>query len=162
MPATNQIVLVVFLVLAGSVLIILKLAEPLFAQRRKLSAYNREYGAFGFYAGILMVPFALFMIARPALQKRDRWHEDEKEQMVEKVMESSQILKSMDTDTARLVAECFIEAYTQKYKPSEMREQNKLSEEDIAVITDPIMNICLRKYGFLQHQHVDSGSMHMH
>ena len=159
-PSIYQVILVVLLILIGSLLIIVKLAESSFSRSRTLSAYNKEYGPFGFYGGIAMILLAFFIIIKPALQKSDRWHDDEKEQMVEKVMESSQILKSMDADTARLVAECFIEAYTKKYKPSEMRKQNTLSEEEIAAITDPIMNICLRKYGYLQNQHPDSVSVH--
>ncbi len=159
MPTITEIIIVIVLILLGSLLIILKAAETLFAGKPRLAAWIAEYGSTGFYTGIIMIILAIALVARPAVMHSDRWHEDEKEQMIGKLMESSEILRHMDTDTARMVAECFIDKYTHQYTPSQMKEQNKLTEEQISEITDPIMNDCLRKYGFLQNQHADSLSL---
>lgn len=159
MPSITEITIVILFILLGSLLIILKAAETSFAGKPRLAAWIAEYGSTGFYTGIIMIVLAIALVVRPAVMLSDRWHEDEKEQMIGKLMESSEILRHMDSDTARMVAECFIDKYTHQFTPSQMKEQNKLTEEQISAITDPIMNDCLRKYGFLQNQHPDSLSL---
>ena len=66
---------------------------------------------------------------------------------MEQIINSSNYLKSINPDTARLVSKCFVDKYTEKYTIEDSWKQDKMTQEQIMQITMPIMKECLKQYG---------------
>jgi hypothetical protein len=97
--------------------------------------------------GVLFILGAFSLIIRPVKHNEVSWTTEQKDAMVKKIMESSIFVHGIGSDTARLISECFINKYTSIYTPMQMREQNKLTNEQISKLTNILMTECLKNYG---------------
>jgi hypothetical protein len=150
MSATLHSVLVVVLIILGSALLFFSIfgTEVLKLQNSaKIDQLRSRFISLWLTAGVLLLVGAFSMIVFSGNKYRNAWTKEEKEVMVKKIMESSIFIHGTNPDTARLVSDCFIEKYTSLYTPSQMKEQNKLSTEELAKITNSLMIECLKKYG---------------
>ena len=150
MSAVLHLILVVILIILGSVLLFFSIfgTELLkIKNKEKIGAHRTRYLTLWLTIGSILLVSAFSLIVFSGDRNGNKWTMDQKEAMVKKIMESSIFIHGTGADTARLVSECFIEKYTRIYTPAQMKEQDKLSNEELAKVTSVIMVECLKKYG---------------
>jgi hypothetical protein len=172
MPDFLTIIIIALLIITGSsILLIAIFGGSLITLKGKvkLEVIRRKYNTLLLTVGVLLLLGAFSIIAFSGNHSSNKWTSEEKEQMVRKIMESSIFIHGIGADTARLVSECFINKYTATYTPEQMKEQNRMSNEEISKLTSVIMIECLKKYGLpkinttpLEHGQIQSSAKQMH
>ena len=115
--------------------------------RDKLEILRKKYNTLLLTSGVILILGAFSIMVFPGNLPDNKWTKEHKQEMIKKIMESSILVHGVGIDTARLVSECFINKYTSTYTPMQMREQNKMSNDDISRLASAIMIECLKKYG---------------
>jgi hypothetical protein len=150
MSATLNSIIIIFLIVIGSFLLFISIFGAEFfksMKREKLELLRRKFMTAWLTAGVILLLAAFSLIVFGGDKSGNEWTKEEKEAMAKKIMESSIFVHGTAADTAKLVSECFIEKYTGIYTPKQMKEQNKMSNEELSKITSIIMIECLKKYG---------------
>jgi hypothetical protein len=150
MPDILSITIIFLLIIIGSSLLFFTIFGLEIISSRgndKMEKIRKKYSTLLLTIGVILIIGAFSVIISPANHPDNKWTNEQKEEMIKKIMESSIFIHGIGTDTARLVSECFIGNYTRTYSPLEMREQNKMSNKDISRLTSVIMIECLKKYG---------------
>jgi len=159
MPVVLHLILIVILIILGSVLLFFSIfgTELLkFKNEEKIAVLRSRFLTLWLTIGAIFLVSAFSLIVFSGDKNGNKWTSEQKEAMVKKIMESSIFIHGTGADTARLVSQCFIEKYTSIYTPNQMKEHDKLSNEELAKVTSVIMVDCLKKYGLPK---IDSSSM---
>lgn len=141
-----------YLALLGFGLINPKKDNP--EHQEKMIKWHKKFGGFAKYGGLFLVIYGILNIAFPSLspytidnkKETKNWTIEQKEQLMEQIINSSNYLKSINPDTARLVSKCFVDKYTEKYTIDDSWKQDKMTQEQVMQITMPIMNECFKQY----------------
>jgi len=150
MPLTISTVLTIVLILLGSTILFFTVfgTELLKIKgKEKLEQVRKKFITLWLLAGVIFLAAAFSIIVFYGDKSSNKWTKEQKEDMIKKIMESSIFMHGTGQDTARLVSECFIEKYTAIYTPAQMKQQNKLSNEELSKLTSGMMLECLKKYG---------------
>jgi hypothetical protein len=75
------------------------------------------------------------------------WTSELKLSMKKDILSGSKKLQSMNTDTASIVLDCFVEKYTQQYSVQDYSNIYKLSSIELQKIVNPIMSRCYAESG---------------
>ncbi len=121
----------------------------------KMIKWHQKFGKFMKIGGIALMIWGVFNLIIPSLNpynfdnkdEKKEWTSEQKEQMMQQVINSSNLLKSTNPDTARLVAKCFVDKYTEKYTLEESWKHDKMSQEQMMPIIMPLIQDCLHQYG---------------
>lgn len=145
----NLTLIVLLIILGSSILFFTIFGTSLIniSLSGKLDLVRKKYSTLLLTIAVLMLLGAFSIIVLPSNHAANTWSDEQKEVMIKKIMESSIFVHGIGADTARLVSECFINKYTSSYTPSQMKEQNKMNNNDILRITSELMTECLRNYG---------------
>jgi hypothetical protein len=172
MPNFLTIIVIALLIITGSSILLIAIFGGRLMTLKgkvKLEVVRRKYNTLLLTIGVLLLLGAFSIIAFSGNGSSNQWTSEEKEQMVRKIMESSIFVHGIGADTARLVSECFIEKYTASYTHEQMKEQNKMSNEEISKLTSKFMIDCLKKYGLpkinttpFDHGQIQSSAKQMH
>jgi hypothetical protein len=172
MPSAMSFVIIILLIILGSAILFLSIFGTELLKARgweKLETLRIKFLTVWLTAGVIMLVGAFVLIVFSGDKNGNKWAKEQKEAMVKKIMESSIFVHGTSADTAKLVSECFIEKYTTLYTPKQMKEQNKLSNEELSKLTDVIIIECLKKYGLpkidtssLDDAHKGNATMQMH
>jgi hypothetical protein len=150
MPNILSLIIILLLIIAGSYILLLSIFGARLIMpgiRDKFEQFRTKNNTVFLTLGVILILGAFSLIIYPQHPRENGWTSVQKEEMIKKIMESSIFVHGIGNDTARLISECFIDKYTRTYSPVEMKEQNKMSNEDIARLTSVIMIECLKKYG---------------
>ncbi len=112
----------------------------------RLKVWHKKFDKFFKIAGISVLIIGIFLLITPHPKNED-WTLSQKEQMKEQILNSSNFLKSINPDTADLVASCFVNKYSEKFTLNESWEHNKMTQEQIMELAAPIINECCILYG---------------
>ncbi len=172
MPSVMILVIMILLIILGSTILLLSIFGTELLKARgveKLEALRTKFLTIWLTSGVIMLLGAFAIIVFSGDKNGNKWANEQKEAMVKKIMESSIFVHGTSADTARLVSECFIEKYTAIYTPKQMKEQNKLTNEELSKLTGVIMIECLKKYGLpkidtstIYDAHKGNAAMQMH
>jgi hypothetical protein len=145
----NLTLIVLLIILGSSILFFTIFGTSLIniSLSGKLDLVRKKYSTLLLTIAVLMLLGAFSIIVLPSNHAANTWSDEQKEVMIKKIMESSIFVHGIGADTVRLVSECFINKYTSSYTPSQMKEQNKMNNNDILRITSELMTECLRNYG---------------
>jgi len=150
MPNILNLAIIILLILFGSAILFFAFFGTRllnFHRIDKVEIIRRKYSTVFLTIATILLIGAFSLIVFHGNHEVNSWTNEQKEEMIKKIMESSIFIHGIRTDTARLVSECFINKYTSNYTPMQMREHNKMSNEDISRITSVLMIECLKKYG---------------
>ena len=145
----NLIIIILFIIIGSVILFFAIFGTRLlnFHGNDKVEIFRQKYNTVIFSGAIILLIGAFSLMVFHGNNDDTNWTKEQKEEMVRKIMEGSIFIHGIGADTARLVSECFINKYTGMYTPRQMREQNKMSNEDISRLTSAMMIECLRKFG---------------
>ncbi len=135
-----------FITLIGFNIIKLKPKRP--EDEERMIEWRKKFGKFFKIAGIVILIIGVFLLIAPDSDNEPaNWTQSQKDQMKQQVINSSNFLQSMNTDTADMVVTCFVEKYTGIFTIQESREQDKMTQEQIMELVMPIWNECFQLYG---------------
>ncbi len=123
--------------------------------QERMVKWHKKFGTFAKIGGIFLVIIGTINLVFPELsainldqeQKSKNWSQEQKDDFKHKIINSSNYLQSINTDTADLVAKCFVEKYSAKYSVADLWELDKLPQDSVLKITIPIINECFKQYG---------------
>jgi len=127
--------------------------NPVFQE--KMGKWHQKFDKFMKIGGIALMIWGIFNLIIPSLNpyhidnkdEKKGWTIEQKEQMIKQVINSSNLLKSINQDTARLVAKCFVDKYTEKFTLEESWKQDKMTQEQVMPIIMPLIQNCMHLYG---------------
>lgn len=117
--------------------------------RERMELWHKKFGGFAKYGGIALTIIGIFNFAINVadFDTGDKnWTEKQKITMIERTIESSAYLKSIDPKLAYSIAKCYVYNYTEKYSLAEAWEHDELPQEEIKEIAFPMINECIHKY----------------
>jgi hypothetical protein len=120
----------------------------------KINIRRKKFGWFAKFGGIALLVYGILNLCFPSLSPyiiekkkvKTVWTVEQKQQLMEQIINGSVYLKSINYDTARMVSSCFVDKYTQKYTVDNLWELDKMTQEEVKQISMPILNECLQKY----------------
>ena len=123
--------------------------------QEKMIKWHKKFGGFAKIGGIGLLIWGTLNLIYPDLnafnfdnkKESKNWTQEQKDQLVLQVINGSNYLKSLNPDTANLVAKCFVDKYTDKFTLDDAWEQDKMPQEQVVELTLPIMNECFEQYG---------------
>jgi hypothetical protein len=121
----------------------------------KTIKWHQKFDKFMKIGGIALMTWGIINLIVPSLNpynfdnKNDKkeWTNEQKEQMIKQMINGSKLLKSINQDTAILIAKCFVDKYTIKFTHEESRKQDKLPQEQVMPIVMPLIRDCMHQYG---------------
>jgi hypothetical protein len=121
----------------------------------KMIKWHQKFDKFMKIGGIALMIWGIFNVIVPSLNsynldnknEKKEWTNEQKEQMIKQVINSSRLLKSINQDTASLVAKCFVDKYTTKFTLEESWEQDKMPQEQVMPLVKPLIIDCMHQYG---------------
>jgi hypothetical protein len=127
---------------------IIKLKAMKSEDEKRMIEWRKKFGKFFKIGGILILISGVFLLIAPDSDNEPtKWSQSQKDQMKQQVINSSNFLQSINSDTADLVVTCFIDKYTEKFTLKESWEQDKMTQEQVLELTMPIMRECFKLYG---------------
>jgi hypothetical protein len=123
--------------------------------QEKMIIWHKKFGGFAKYGGIALVIWGIMNVIFPSLntytidnnKMNVEWTNEEKEQFMDQIYNSSEYFKSINPDTSTLVLKCFVDKYSTKYSAEDRIRQNKMTQEEVIQLVMPIMNECFHQYG---------------
>jgi len=105
--------------------------------------------------GIVLLIIGLLYVVFPSInalnfnnnKAKGDWTQEQKDEMVIKVINSINSHNSINSDTVKLISKCFVDKYTAKYTLDDAWKQDKMTQEQQMNIAQPIMLDCLKQYG---------------
>ena len=142
-----------YLALLGFKVINPKKGNP--EHQEKMIKWHKKFGGLAKYGGSALVIWGVLNIIFPTLSPytmdtnkvTKEWTSEQKDKMMNQVINSSNFLKSINQDTARLVAKCFVDKYTEKFTLEESWEQDKMPQEQVNPLILPLIRDCMNQYG---------------
>ena len=142
-----------YLILLGFKIINPKKDNP--EQQERMKKWHKKFGNFAKFGGIALVIWGMLNLIYPDLnpfnfekkQESKNWTQGQKETMIKQVINGSNYLKSINSDTANLVANCFVDKYTKKFSLDDAWKQEELTQEQRMKLALPLMKGCLKQYG---------------
>ena len=132
--------------LIGFGIIKLKAKKP--EDDEQMISLRKKFGKFFKIGGIMILIIGAFLIIAPnSNNESSNWSQSQKEEMKKQVINSSNFLQRINSDTANLVATCFVEKYTEKFTLQESWAQDKMTQEQRLELIMPIMQECFEIYG---------------
>jgi hypothetical protein len=149
--AISMLISGIYMTLVGFNIIKLKAKKP--EDVEKMKVWHQKFDKFFKIGGITVLIIGIFLLIAPdSDNENENWTISQKDQMKEQVFNSSNFLKSINSDTADLVVSCFVDKYTEKFTLKESWEQDKMTQEQIMELTMPIMKECFDLYGIKTNQ----------
>jgi hypothetical protein len=142
-----------YLVLLGFKIINPKKKDPI--AQEKMIIWHKKFGGFAKICGIILLILGALNLIYPEFSSLDikkesatkNWTQDQKDQLMHQVINGSKYLKSLNPDSANIVARCFVDKYTEKFTLDDAWKQDKMRQDQILELTLPLMNECLKQLG---------------
>jgi Na+-translocating ferredoxin:NAD+ oxidoreductase RnfG subunit len=122
--------------------------------QKKMDDWHQKFDKHIKIIGIVIMIFGISYLLFPSLnpykidnKNAKEWTIEQKEQLIKQVINSSNLLKSINQDTARLIAKCFVDKYTTKFTHEESSKQDKMPPEEVMPLVTPLIQDCLHQYG---------------
>jgi hypothetical protein len=123
--------------------------------QNKMIKWHKKFGNLAKYGGIALVIWGILNLVFPSLNPynfenrkvKKEGTTEQKEQLMNQVINSSNLLKSINQDTAKFVAKCFVDKYTEQFTLEESWKQDKMPQEQVMQIVMPIIKDCMHQYG---------------
>ena len=124
-------------------------------QQERMKKWHKKFGNFAKFGGIALVIWGMVNLFYPDLnpfnfenkEVESGWTQERKETMVLQVIESSNYLKSINSDTAKLISNCFVEKYAKIFTFEDIHKQEKMTQEQVIELTMPLFKECFEYYG---------------
>jgi hypothetical protein len=122
--------------------------------REKMIKWHKKFGGFAKYGGSLLLILGVLNLIFPTLNpynfdKKDvkrEWSNQQKDQLMQQMINNlSQ--KQINQDTAKLVAKCFVDKYTTRFKLEDAWNQDTMPREKVMQLVTPIIKDCMTQYG---------------
>lgn len=132
--------------LIGFDIIKLKAKKP--EDEEQMIFWRKKFGKFFKIGGFLILIIGVFLIIAPDSNKEPaNWSQSQKDEMKKQVIIGSNFLQSINSDTANLVATCFVDKYTEKFTLQESYAQDTMTQDQRLKLILPIMQECFDLYG---------------
>ena len=121
----------------------------------RITKWHKKFGTFAKIGGIFLVLIGTMNLVFPETsaynldnkQKSKTWPQEQKDKFKLQIINGSNFLKSINPDTADLVAKCFVDKYSAKYTIDDLWELDKMPQDTVLKLTMPMMKECLKQYG---------------
>jgi len=152
MTETIDTIAAVIILLGGLIITligfeIIKLKSKNSKDEERMIYWRKKFGKFFKIGGIVILIIGILLLFTPDSDYESvNWTQSQKKEMIQKVINSSDFLQSINPDTANLVATCFVDKYTERFTLQESWEQDKMTKEKIIELTMPILKDCFQIY----------------
>lgn len=124
-------------------------------QQERMIKWHNKFGNFAKYGGIALILWGIISLTFPdinplSIEKAEinnGWTHERKEAMKHEIIVSSNYLKSLNPDTANLIASCFAEKYTKRFTFEDAWAQEEMTQKQVTEISTPLFNECISELG---------------
>jgi uncharacterized membrane protein len=113
----------------------------------KMYKWHEKYDKYIRIAGIALIVIGTFQFFVPKLNSSSEWTNEQKDKMVNEILATSNFLKTINQDTATLVAKCFVEKYIERFTTEESKKHDAMLFDEVLQIKMPIFKECIKQYG---------------
>lgn len=153
MTETIDLIVAISMLLSGLLITligfdIIKLKTKKYEDEERMIVWRQKFQKFFKFCGAVILIIGVSLLIAPDSDNQPaNWTQSQKEEMKKQVINSSNFLQSVNSDTSDLVATCFVDKYVEKFTLQESWEQDKMKQEQIMELTMPIMKECFELYG---------------